>query len=167
MRYAAAMTQAKRLLPLLCLAALLAAVLMPIAAMGADAGADVGAIVVPAAPVAGPLVVVLSPDEVNGDTVRLAWSAITTRNWWAVGSIAVLLVVFAARKFGGAKWPWFRTPIAGKLLSAVGGTAAVAIMGLMAHQPPLDALVKAIGISAAGSGLFSWLSKSTPAAPPQ
>ena len=147
----------KRIPACLLLALLLAS---PFAALAADGGADAAAVVV-AVPVV--VVPVISADEVTGDTLRLVWTAIVRRDFWLVGSLSILVLVVAARKFGSIRWPWFKTPFAGKLLSAVGGTATAFVMALMAKQPPLDALLQAVMVAAGASGIFSWVTKSTPA----
>lgn len=83
-------------------------------------------------------------------------SALASKNWALLGTVAVLALVWAARTFGAKVIPGLGTPRGGAILSAVGGTAALLVAALSAGQPlTVSLVVGCFWTALSASGLWS------------
>lgn len=97
---------------------------------------------------------VAEPDA--GSLFTTFLSALASKNWALLGTVAVLALVWAARTFGAKVIPGLGTPRGGAILSAVGGTAALLVAALTAGQPlTVSLVVGCFWTALSASGLWS------------
>lgn len=84
----------------------------------------------------------------------LVLAAVTTSNWAAVAALAVVLLVWAARRFGGNLWPWLLTPRGGASLVLLWSIAGAIATALIAGQPlSLGLVLSALTTGAVATGI--------------
>ena len=88
-------------------------------------------------------------------------AAFQARNWALLTALALLAIVFAARKFGGKLWPFLVTDRGGALLSLVGGLAlSIAAAASAPGQTGFGAvLLSGLLMAVTASGTYALLRK--------
>lgn len=97
------------------------------------------------------------PAEPTDDVAAIAslvLTAVTRGNWAAVAALAVVLLVWAARRFGGGLWPWLLTPRGGATLVLLWSIAGAMATALLAGQPlSLGLVLSALTTGAVATGI--------------
>ena len=105
-----------------------------------------------------------APDEIDPVNVaRLVVDALGSKNWSLLACAGVLAVVYLARRFGAAFWPWLRSDMGGVVLSSATAILLTLTSTLSAGKPfSLSLLLGAILTAAGASGFWSWGKKLMP-----
>lgn len=94
-------------------------------------------------------------DSLEG-LAQLVLEAFTNKNWALLAVAGIMLLVFVARKYGSAKWPWLATPKAAIYMAfilSVGGAIATSLVAGQAIT--LALVVKAVLAGLGAMGLWS------------
>lgn len=100
---------------------------------------------------------VLGPDpERIEDFARLVLDAVQSRNYALIVALAVVLVVFLLRKFGGSRLPFLRTDRGGALL-VLGVSVAGAVANALAAGAPFSGalMLTAVRVALTAAGGFT------------
>lgn len=103
---------------------------------------------------------IVGPEEDLLGFAGLVINAIQSRNYFLLASLAVIGLVWAARKFLGAKVPFFRTDLGGvslSLLMSLGATLGAAFLAGTPFGWPL--LIQALGVALGASGALVYVKK--------
>lgn len=96
--------------------------------------------------------VVPSPDD-PGAFVNLIVSAATSKNWPLLAALVVIVLVWAARKWGGDLAPWLKTDRGGAILAILLGVAVGLAGPLIAGVPWSWSLLVSAASGALAAGL--------------
>lgn len=118
----------------------------------------VGCLVVPLSALAGPPVIP-EPSDMEA-FARLAFEAVTQRNWALVAALAVIAIVYVLRRFGGTRFPFLRTDRGGALLVLLVALAGAVGNVLLAGTPfTVAVLVHVLVVALSAAGGFNLLKK--------
>jgi hypothetical protein len=101
------------------------------------------------------------PDPSNIETfARVVFNAVMTKNWALVAALAVVGLVFVARKYLAPKVPFLATGRGGALLVMVTSLAGAIANAVLAGAPfNVGLLLKAAGVAFTAAGGFAMAKK--------
>lgn len=87
------------------------------------------------------------------ELARPVWDALRSGQWWLGGALALVLAVAAARQYGGAYVPWFKTGAGAAVLTLLGsfGMALAVGLGQASMSWHLAWVALTFAVSAAGA----------------
>jgi hypothetical protein len=104
-----------------------------------------------------------SPDVDTSAFVKALYTAVTSKQWGVVVGLALVGLVYVARRWVLGWVSWFKTPFGGLVLAflmSLAGTMGVALAA--GAKPSLSLAATALSTAAAAAGVWEWLKAHIP-----